>query len=370
MNEKIILEMVKPYLNNSMLSYDDFESIFSMLSKKEQYDVTDVLARNNIELVEEYPDADDTDDEETVADSDFEILYDNDIFSDDFDEDDELPQKQEHEHEYLKVRKVKMSNDQLIRLIQEGSEQAKQDLCLKNYGLVKEWVSKYARLYGNKLDYEDLEQAGMIGMLKAAEKFDFNMYTQFSTYAVWWIKQAIFRTIMDEGFTIRVPVHKMEQIAKVVRADSKFMYELDYYKRLELIEKETGIPKDTVEQCLMIRMHLLSSSSLDVPVGEEMDTPLVSLVPDEKESNPEDEAAYTLLKEQLAEVLGTLTEREQKVLRLRFGIDDGRQRTLEEVGKEFNVTRERIRQIEAKALRKLRHPSRSRKLKDYMEGIF
>lgn len=366
MNEKIILEMVKPYLNNSLLSYDDFEGIFSMLSKKEQSDVTDVLAKNNIELVEEYPDLDNSEDE--VDDDNFEILYDNDIFSDDFDENDELPKRAEHE--FLKVRKVKTSNDQLIRLIQEGSEQAKQDLCLKNYGLVKEWVSKYARLYGNKLDYEDLEQAGMIGMLRAAEKFDLNMYTQFSTYAVWWIKQAISRTIMDEGFTIRVPVHKMEQIAKVIRADGKYIYELDYYKRLDLIAKETGLPKETVEQCLMIRMYLLNSSSLDVPVGEEMDTPLVSLVPDDNESNPEDEVTYTLLKEQLREVLSTLTEREQKVIRLRYGLDDGRQRTLEEVGKKFNVTRERIRQIEAKALRKLRHPSRSRKLKDYMEGIF
>ena len=366
MNEKIILEMVKPYLNNSMLSYDDFESIFSMLSKKEQYDVTDILARNNIELVEEYLDSSNS--EEDVGDDEFEILYDNDIFTDDFDENDEPPKKEEHE--YLKVRKVKTSNNQLIRLIQEGSEQAKQDLCLKNYGLVKEWVAKYARLYGNKLDYEDLEQAGMIGMLRAAEKFDFSMDTQFSTYAVWWIKQAIFRTVMDEGFTIRVPVHKMEQVAKVVRADSKFIYELDYHKRLGLIEKETGLPKKTIEQCLMIRQYFLNSSSLDVPVGEEMDTPLVSLIQDENEIRPEDEATYTHLREQLSEALGTLTEREQRVIKLRFGLDDGRAMTLEEVGREFNVTRERIRQIEAKALRKLRHPSRSRKFRDYMEGIF
>ena len=371
MNEKIILEMVKPYLNNSKLTYDDFESIFKMLSKKEQYDVAEVLTKNDIELVEEYI-QDGTEDSLKADNSEkeFEVLYDNDIFNDDYyEEDDKKPQVSEHE--YLKVRKVKMSNNQLLQLIHEGSEQAKQDLCIKNYGLVKEWVSKYGRLYGNKLDYEDLEQAAMIGMLKAAERFDFSLDTQFSTYAVWWIRQSITRTIMDEGFTIRIPVHKMEQIAKVARADAKYMNVSDYYKRVELISKETDLSCKDVEQCLMLRMCYLNSRSLDVPIGEEQDTVLMDMIPDDDDDfiDPEDIAAFQLLREQLIEVVGTLTEREQKVIRLRFGLDDGRQRTLEEVGKEFNVTRERIRQIEAKALRKLRHPSRSRKLKGYLEGM-
>lgn len=375
MNEKIIMSMVAPYLKGNTLTYQEFERIFSMLSLKEQYGVLEILDKNQIELLESYADVDEerkspeqtSDNEE----DEFELLYEDDIFSGDNDEADDQKIRsgsEEHKTEYLKVRrKVLLSNRGLIRMIQEGDDQAKQDLCIKNYGLVDKWAGIYQRVYGNKMDFEDLEQVGMLGMIRAAERFDLNAGTEFSTYAVWWIKQAITREIMNHGYTIRIPVHMIEQIQKVVGLDSKFASETDYRKRMELISQSSGMPVALVEDCMRLFYQFIKATSLDLPIGEDEDITLGELVPYENEMSVEDVVAQQVLRERLEEVLQTLTTREQKVLRLRFGLDDGRERTLEQVGQEFGVTRERIRQIEVKALRKLRHPSRSRKFKDFLD---
>lgn len=374
MNEKIIIGMVAPYLKGNTLTYLEFEQIFSMLSLKEQYGVLEILNNNQIELIESHADADEKESQERSSDNEedeFELLYEDDIFSDDngkIDDQKTGAEQEGHKTEYLKVRrKVLLSNRVLIRMIQEGDAQAKQDLCIKNHGLVDKWAGIYQRVYGNKMDFEDLEQAGMLGMIKAAERFELNARTEFSTYAVWWIKQAITREIMDHGYTIRIPVHRMEQIQKVMRLDSKFASETDYRKRMELIAQSSGMPVALVEDCIRLFYQFIKTTSLDIPIGEDEDITLGELVPYEGERSVEDIAAQQLLRERLEDVLQTLTSREQKVLRLRFGLDDGRERTLEQIGQEFGVTRERVRQIETKALRKLRHPSRSRKFKDFLD---
>lgn len=374
MNEKIIIGMVAPYLKGNTLTYLEFEQIFSMLSLKEQCGVLEILNNNQIELIESHADADEKESQERSSDNEedeFELLYEDDIFSDDngkIDDQKTGAEQEGHKTEYLKVhRKVLLSNRVLIRMIQEGDAQAKQDLCIKNHGLVDKWAGIYQRVYGNKMDFEDLEQAGMLGMIKAAERFELNARTEFSTYAVWWIKQAITREIMDYGYTIRIPVHRMEQIQKVIRLDSKFASETDYRKRMELIAQSSGMPIALVEDCIRLFYQFIKTTSLDIPIGEDEDITLGELVPYEGERSVEDIAAQQLLRERLEDVLQTLTSREQKVLRLRFGLDDGRERTLEQIGQEFGVTRERVRQIETKALRKLRHPSRSRKFKDFLD---
>ncbi len=374
MNEKIIIGMVAPYLKGNTLTYLEFEQIFSMLSLKEQYGVLEILNNNQIELIESHADADEKESQERSSDNEgdeFELLYEDDIFSDDngkIDDQKTGAEQEGHKTEYLKVhRKVLLSNRVLIRMIQEGDAQAKQDLCIKNHGLVDKWAGIYQRVYGNKMDFEDLEQAGMLGMIKAAERFELNARTEFSTYAVWWIKQAITREIMDYGYTIRIPVHRMEQIQKVIRLDSKFASETDYRKRMKLIARSSGMPIALVEDCIRLFYQFIKTTSLDIPIGEDEDITLGELVPYEGERSVEDIATQQLLRERLEDVLQTLTSREQKVLRLRFGLDDGRERTLEQIGQEFGVTRERVRQIETKALRKLRHPSRSRKFKDFLD---
>mgnify|MGYP002626536105 CR=1 FL=1 len=371
MNESIIMGMVAPYLKGDALTYREFERIFSMLSLQEQYGVLEILDKNNIELVESHNATEKTDQpkEESIEKDKFELLYDDDLFSDaSTDPKTSKTKADESETQYTIVRKkVHLSTRTLIKMIQDGDAQAKQDLCVANHGLVDKWVNVYQHVFGNKMDFEDLEQAGMLGMIKAAEKFDLNMGTEFSTYASWWIKQAITREIQDNGYTIRIPVHRMEQIQKVMRLDSKYAAEADYQKRIKLISDETRMPVALVEDCMRLFYQFVRTTSLDLPIGEDEDTPLGELVQQEDEISIEDTVAAKLLREQLEEALDTLTDREQKVLRLRFGLLDGRARTLEEVGREFNVTRERIRQIEAKALRKLRHPSRSRKLKDYLD---
>ena len=250
---------------------------------------------------------------------------------------------------------------ELAQRIKKGDQEALEKLTKANL----RFVVSVAKQYQNQgLSLPDLINEGNLGLIKAVEKFDYRKGYKFSTYATWWIRQAITRAIADQARTIRIPVHMVETINKLIRVSRQLLQELGREPTPEEIAEEMDMPVDRVREILKISQEPVS---LETPIGEEEDSHLGDFIQDDNVPVPADAAAFTLLKEQLVEVLSTLTDREQKVLRLRFGLDDGRARTLEEVGKEFNVTRERIRQIEAKALRKLRHPSRSRKLKDYLD---
>ena len=272
----------------------------------------------------------------------------------------------DHVRMYLKeIGKVPLlSTDdevELARLMSEGDEAAKKRLTEANLRLV---VSIAKRYVGRGMLFLDLIQEGNLGLIKAVEKFDYSKGYKFSTYATWWIRQAITRAIADQARTIRIPVHMVETINKLIRVSRQLLQELGRDPQPEEIAKEMNMSVDKVREIMKIAQEPVS---LETPIGEEEDSHLGDFIPDDDAPAPSELASFMLLKEQLMGVLDTLTSREEKVLRLRFGLDDGRPRTLEEVGKVFNVTRERIRQIEAKALRKLRHPSRSKKLKDFLE---
>ena len=340
MNIQYIAKEIRPYVVGNQLTYDDFEKIFGFLPRKEQYPICYAVQDElNIEMVDEIDSP-------------------------------PLEEKLPPEIEKLIVRQpreIKASNKTLIRWIQEGDEQARQDLCVKNSGLVGKFAVKCKKKFADKLDLEDLMQEGYMGLIKAAERFDFSKGTEFSTYATFWIKQRVERAIIDTGFVVRIPVHMVEKIRKATILDQHFqMQGVAVRERLELIAAEMNTTTDEVRNFFRLREIYLNMVSLDLPVGEDKETPLADFIPD-KENPLEDTVDILLLREQIDTVLETLTPREREILELRYGLADGQERTLEEVGKIFNVTRERIRQIQEKALRKLRHPARSKKLRDFLD---
>ena len=340
MDSEYILQTIRPYVVESQMTYADFERAFGFLDRREQYAV--------IRFIED----------------ELKIFFVDELLTN------AQPLNETDSTVLRRAEEIRESNRILLELVKSGDEQAKQDLIVKNSGLVMKSARYYYEKFPCSLELDDLIQEGNLGMLKAAQRFDFGKRTQFSTYATWWIVQAISRAIMNTGQVISLPVHITEKIVKATKLDVKFqMQGFSPRRRIELIAETMEISTERVRELFEVRNAYMNLKSLDMPVDAESDTKLLELIPDRQQSL-DNSVAFIELKERIRDVLESLTPREKAVLMLRFGLYDGHDRTLEEIGQTFNVTRERIRQIEAKALKKLRHPTRSKKLRDFLEGEF
>lgn len=337
MNIDYISQVIRPYVVEKKITYDDFERVFGFLTLREQYPIVNIIRDElKIDFVDEILTEPQISDEKISDETDSTIVK--------------------------RANEIQASDRILIELVQRGDEQARQDLCTKHRGLVYKSAKYYCEKFPCDLELEDLVQEGYLGMLKAAEKFDFGEYTHFSKYATWGIVRAITRAIEETRLNVRRPVHLVEQILRATRLDRDFqMQGYGVSERLELIAEAMTTTVERVTELFRLRNVYMNLTSLDAPVDEDGDALLGDFIADENA------ASFILLKEQLDEVWSTLTTREKIMLTLRFGLADGKNRTLEEAVKNFDVTPERIRQIEAKALRKLRHPARSKKLHDFLD---
>lgn len=336
MNKEYILNKIKPYLNyKGMFGENDFDKLFSKLTKLQQYDIINILIEANIEI--DYENISVGIPKTTVKPA---VVSQN----------------------MLKIDKL--TNEQLCLIYQQGNKLALEALVSKNSKLVWSRALKHGKKYKHKLDYEDLFEYGMIGLIKAAEKFDLKKEAKFITYATWWIDQRILRGIADYGFTIRIPVHYFDQVNRLVR----ILSQNPGYSKEQIFElfQEKGITREKFEELLMITENIMSLASLNAYIGDDEESELGDFKIDDLSPTVEEQVEYKMLREMVGLVLDTLNSREKDIIEQRFGLKDGVEKTLEQVGEKYNLTRERIRQIEAKALRKLRHPSRSKKLKNFI----